>query len=168
MSEIAHTSTAADSARGTLVKKRPTKVDMTPLVDLAFLLLMFFILTATFNKNRVLEVGMPDPSGGAAPVNADNVLNLVLAEGDRIYWWMGLASPVTSTDYSKEGLRTLLLRKNGENPRLVVLIKPKRESRFQNMVDVLDEMNITRTRRFAIIEFASEDRRVLDAYQIEQ
>lgn len=131
------------------------------MVDLAFLLLTFFILTTTFNKSRIMEVGMPDKQGGSTPVNAKNVLNLVLAEDDRIYWWIGLFPPVKSTDYSGAGVRKLLLEKSGDNPHLIVLIKPHDRARFQNVVDILDEMEITGTQRFAIVDFSEDDRVML-------
>ncbi|HET9053316.1 MAG TPA: biopolymer transporter ExbD, partial [Cyclobacteriaceae bacterium] len=106
-------------------------------------------------------VGMPDKQGGSTPVNAKNVLNLVLAEDNKIYWWMELSPPVVSTDYSSAGVRKLLLDKSSDNPRLIVLIKPKDRSRFQNVVDILDEMEITGTERFAIVDFSEDDRVML-------
>ena len=136
---------------------------MTPMVDLAFLLLTFFVLTTTFHKNHVMEVAMPDRQGPSSPVNADNVLNLVLSDNNKIYWWTGLNSPIISTDYSPDGVRQLLLKKNSENPGLVVLIKPNDDAKFQNIVDILDEMEITKTKRFAIVQFTKDEQMFLDA-----
>src|SRR5687767_2224524 len=93
------------------VKKLSTRVDMTPMVDLAFLLLTFFILTASFNKAHIMDVDMPQPLAEPAPVNDKDVLNLVLAENNRIYYWMGIDPPVEVTNYSKDGVRKLLLEK---------------------------------------------------------
>lgn len=161
MAEVNTNASHAASRKAGLAKHRSTKIDMTPMVDLAFLLLTFFILTTTFNKSRVLEVGMPDKQGGSSPVSAKNVLNLVLVEDNKIFWWMGVSPPVVSTDYSAGGVRKLLLEKSGDNPRLIVLIKPKDHARFQNVVDILDEMEITGTQRFAILDFSDDDRVML-------
>src|SRR6478609_4748615 len=77
-------------------KKQSTKVDMTPMVDLAFLLLTFFILTSTFNKAKTMEVTMPDKvtdEKDQTKINENDMLNLVLAEDDKIYYWIGLTPP---------------------------------------------------------------------------
>src|SRR6476660_7421865 len=77
-------------------KKASTKIDMTPMVDLAFLLLTFFMLTTTFNKPQTMEITMPEkpkPDDPKPPeVNNKNVLNLVMDENDKIYWFIGDSS----------------------------------------------------------------------------
>jgi biopolymer transport protein ExbD len=156
MAEITQTSQKGGPDGKVRSKKQSTKIDMTPMVDLAFLLLTFFILTTTFNKARTLPVQMPDTSGAPAPITADNVLNLVLAKDDKIYWWVGLTRPVHATDYSQNGLRRILLE-HRSNPKLLVVIKPTDDSRFANMVDALDEMKITKIDRYAIVDFNQED-----------
>jgi biopolymer transport protein ExbD len=145
-------------------KKQSTKIDMTPMVDLAFLLLTFFILTSTFNKPKTMEVTMPDKVDNPeeqTKINENDILNLVLAEDDKIYWWIGLTPPAEVTDYSKNGVRKIVLEHNKANPKLMVLIKPKDESRYNNMVDILDEMEITATKRYAIVEFTPDDRTII-------
>lgn len=163
MAEI-NTSSAKHSGAKVRVKRMSTKIDMTPMVDLAFLLLTFFILTSTFSKGYVMDVAMPaKPKIGELPprANVNDVMNLVLAEDDKLYWWVGEAR-AHETNYSKEGIRKILMEQRQLNPNLVVLIKPKDESRYQNIVDVLDEIEITRTERFTIVPFTSEDRRYLE------
>jgi biopolymer transport protein ExbD len=133
-------------------KKSSTKIDMTPMVDLAFLLLTFFILTTTFNKPKTMEVNMPDKvldEKEQTKVNEKDILNLVLGENNKIHWWIGLTPPVTTTSYGKDGVRKVLLEQNRANPKLMVLIKPEDKSKYENMVDILDEMDITATKRFA-------------------
>lgn len=142
-------------------KKQSTRIDMTPMVDLAFLLLTFFILTATFSKHRVMDLEMPDKTSiDNLPVEDINVLNLVLADNNRIYWWIGLDPPVKLTNYSKDGIRKILLEKSN-NPKLMVLIKPRDESRYENMVNLLDEIEITRVKRYAIVEFTEDDKMLI-------
>ena len=146
-------------------KKQSTKIDMTPMVDLAFLLLTFFILTTTFNKPKTMEVTMPDKVKDEAEqtkINENDILNLVLAENNKIYWWIGLTPPATVTDFSKNGVRKLLLEQNAANPKLMVLIKPKDDSKYENMVDILDEMDITKTKRFAIVDYTPDDKTIIE------
>ena len=104
------------------VKKQSTRIDMTPMVDLAFLLLTFFILTTTFTKDNVLKVQMPE-SAPPSPVNDENVMNLVLAADNKLFWWMGLEEIAVETNYSRSGIRKLLLDKRKNNPHIIVLIK---------------------------------------------
>jgi biopolymer transport protein ExbD len=101
-------------------KKASTHIDMTPMVDLAFLLLTFFMLTTTFSKPKTLEINMPakveDPEK-QPPVS--NVLTLLLKgddkKKDKIYWYYNALKEDTkfeSTNLSSDGLRKLLLDKN--------------------------------------------------------
>lgn len=145
-------------------KKMSTKIDMTPMVDLAFLLLTFFLLTTTFNKPKTMEVNMPDKVDDETQqtkINENDILNLVLAEDNKIFWWVGLEPPVNTTDYSKDGVRKVVLQHTRANPKMMVLIKPKDESRYENMVNILDEMDITDTKRYAIVEYSPDDKAII-------
>jgi biopolymer transport protein ExbD len=117
-------------------KKSSTRIDMTPMVDLAFLLLTFFMLTTTFNKPQTMELTMPEkpkPGDEAPLVNEAKVLTLILGAQDKIYWYKGITDPkLDVTDYSKEGVRKLLAKTNSEVKGLVVLIKPSDESHYSN------------------------------------
>lgn len=145
-------------------KKMSTKIDMTPMVDLAFLLLTFFLLTTTFNKPKTMEVNMPDKVDDETQqtkINENDILNLVLAEDNKIFWWVGLEPPVNTTNYSKDGVRKVVLQHTRANPKMMVLIKPKDESRYENMVNILDEMDITDTKRYAIVEYSPDDKAII-------
>ncbi|HEX8038608.1 MAG TPA: biopolymer transporter ExbD [Chryseosolibacter sp.] len=145
-------------------KKQSTKIDMTPMVDLAFLLLTFFILTTTFNKPKTMEVNMPDKvkdEKEQTKINEKDILNLILGENDKIYWYIGLTPPVNETNYSKNGVRKLLLEQTKANPKMMILIKPENESRYENMVNILDEMNITNVQRFAIVDYTDDDKTII-------
>lgn len=147
-------------------KKQSTKIDMTPMVDLAFLLLTFFILTTTFNKPKTMEVNMPDKvkdESEQTKINEKDILNVVLAEDDKIYWYIGLTPPVSQTNYSANGIRKVLLEQNQLNPKLMILIKPEDGSRYENMVDILDEMEITNSKRYAIVDYTPDDKAIITA-----
>lgn len=102
-------------------KKHSTHIDMTPMVDLACLLLTFFMLTTAFSKPKVMEVVFPDKDDKTPPPKIDDsrALNIILDQGDIIYWYKGLADPnkpplpaLTKTDFSKDGIRKVLLNRN--------------------------------------------------------
>lgn len=152
------------------VKKSSTRIDMTPMVDLAFLLLTFFVMTTTLNKPQAMQINMPDKpkDGDEQPeVNERNVLTLVLGEDDKIYWYIGITDPkVEVTDFSATGIRKVLLEKKTENPKLIVLIKSLDEARYKNMVDIMDEMNISSVQRFALVEITDVDKELVKESQL--
>ena len=144
-------------------KKVSTKIDMTPMVDLAFLLITFFMLTTTFSKPQTMEVNMPDKNkeNKEAPVKASHAITIILGENDKVYWFQGeeeSTPTVEVTDYSAEGIRKVLFKKNKEiGSKFVVVIKAMQKSKYKNMVDILDEMTITNTQRYAIVKILPED-----------
>lgn len=157
MAEISETGSRSGHGKVRMAKKS-TKIDMTPMVDLAFLLLTFFILTSTFNDSTILELPMPDKNDTQSELNEKNVLNLAVAEDGRLYWWRGLDGEVQRTDYSRKGLRQLLLGQGRANEKLMVLIKPADNSKYENIINVLDEITITNTQRYAIVDFTDDDK----------
>jgi len=102
-------------------KKHGTHIDMTPMVDLACLLLTFFMLTTAFNKPKVMEIILPEkPKENEKPPELDKsrALNILLIDHDKILWYDGLADPnktlpvLTVTDFTKDGIRKVLLQRN--------------------------------------------------------
>jgi biopolymer transport protein ExbD len=146
-------------------KKLSTRVDMTPMVDLAFLLLTFFMLTTTFNKPQTMEITMPEKPKAEdklPEVNEKKVVTLVLGANDKIYWYHGITDPkIEVTDFSPNGIRKVLLTQNSQIPGMILLIKPSPESRYKNMVDILDEMNITNMQRYALVKITETDKELI-------
>lgn len=151
-------------------KKVSTRVDMTPMVDLAFLLITFFMLTTTFGKSHTMDVSMPDKTekGDEKPIKESQTLTLILEKGDKIYYYQGLESPkLIKTDYSSSGIRKVLREKNSSIKDMVVLIKATEESRYKNMVDILDEMSICEIDVYAISEITPFDLDLLKKKEVE-
>ena len=146
-------------------KKSSTRIDMTPMVDLAFLLLTFFVMTTTLNKPQTMEITMPEKPKDeeeAPKVNEREVLTIVLGENDKVYWYSGITDPeVKVTNFSPSGLRKLLLSKKNEIPKLVVLIKAMDKAKYKNMVDILDEMNINVIQRYALVDITKVDEELI-------
>ena len=105
-------------------KKASTRIDMTPMVDLAFLLLTFFVLTSTFSKPKTMEINYPaDTKDPKQNQKVNNALTFLLSKDNNIYYYAGEFYPknnkdgkeptvLIKTDYSKDGLRKLLLDRN--------------------------------------------------------
>lgn len=143
-------------------KKSSTRIDMTPMVDLAFLLLTFFMLTTTFNKPQTMEITMPDkpkPDDVVPEVNERKVLTLVLGENDKVYWYKGITDPkIEVSNFSADGIRKVLYAQNAQTKDMIILIKALEKSKYKNMVDILDEMNITNMKRYAIVKVTDVDK----------
>jgi len=146
-------------------KKDGGKVDLTAMVDLAFLLITFFMLTTSLNKPQAMDVAMPDKNvetDRQTDINVDEhrSVTLVLGSDDKIVWYQGdVNNPLTGPeviDYSAEGLRAVLLRMKELVPRqaggkdMIVVIRPSDKSVTRNIIDALDEMKIADIQRYMI------------------
>jgi len=143
-------------------KKKATRVDLTAMVDLAFLLITFFILTTTLNKPKAMELIMPDKDdkNTQMPVPETRTMTLLLGKGDKLEWFVG--EPGKSTPqiegYGKNDLRKTLIDENqkikdshGGLP-MIVVVKPSSESTYKNVVNVMDELNIVDIEQRAIVD----------------
>lgn len=154
-----------NTTEGSKRKKASTSVDMTPMVDLAFLLITFFMLTTTFGKPQAMLVNMPDKTNDnqEQALKESKALTIILGEGDKVFYFQGLLNQdLIVTDYSAKGIREVLLQKNKNVDGMVVLIKAHSKSRYKNMVDMLDEMHITNIQRYAIVHMTEEDYAMLE------
>lgn len=145
-------------------KKLSTHIDMTPMVDLAFLLLTFFILTTTLNKLKVMEIAMPEKTDKTMPINEKHVLTLLLDTGDKIYWRQGISIPkLESVKFSHDAINQLLTSKNAEIDKMLVLVKATNKSRYKNMVDIVDELAVAKIQRYCIVDVTPEDMDLIKA-----
>ncbi|NIJ55636.1 ExbD/TolR family protein [Dyadobacter arcticus] len=164
-------------------KKMSTRVDMTPMVDLGFLLITFFMLATTMSKPTSMTLAVPDKTDEedqekTEPLKASKVLTLFMGSNDDVYYLDGVAA---DDDKAKELLKTTRYgfdlrsvifasakRINAANPKdekgnepFVVVIKPTPVSTYKNMVDVLDEMAITKSKRYALVESLTDSEKGL-------
>ncbi len=138
-------------------KKASTKIDMTPMVDLGFLLITFFMLTTTLAKPVVMQLNMPDKTekDEKSEVKMSETLT-VIPDSTKVYYYQGLPNDPTTqllaTDYSNKGIRTILFdmkKRIGDN--FTIVIKAAKGAKYRNMVDLLDECVITGNKRYAIL-----------------
>jgi hypothetical protein len=95
-------------------------------------------------------------------VNEKKVVTLVLGDNDKIYWYHGITDPkIEVTDFSANGIRKVLMTQSSQIPGMILLIKPSEESRYKNMVDILDEMNITNMQRYALVPITPTDKELI-------
>jgi biopolymer transport protein ExbD len=158
-------------------KKQNSKVDLTAMVDLAFLLITFFMLTTTLSKPQSMSLGLPDKDDEVdteVKVDENRTLTILMGENNKIKIFRGfLASPKLAPKtvaYGKDGLRKDLLEQKQavlnytgtKDKGMIVIIKPSKKSNYRNLVDVLDEMAITNIPTYAIVnEYSPEETKLL-------
>jgi biopolymer transport protein ExbD len=159
-------------------KKASTRIDMTPMVDLAFLLITFFMLTSSFNKPKTMEVNMPDknedPEKNKEKVSEKQTLTVIMGDKDKVYYFQGVPSdkpPVEVTDYSDEGIRKVLIAKRKEiqatlGKDIIVIMKAKDSSKYKNLVDILDEMPIAGIKIYAIVDITPEELELIKSKEL--
>lgn len=160
-------------------KKAQNSVDLAAMVDLAFLLITFFMLTTTLMKAQSMSLAMPAKDNDKEAIDTETkvpetrTVTLLLGEDNKLVWYLGLVdNPLdgpTVTTYGKDGIRPVLLEKNrlalqhsqDEEKGLIVIIKPSDKSTYKDLVDALDEMAITHTKVYAIVDMTDADLQLL-------
>jgi biopolymer transport protein ExbD len=149
-------------------KKQSTRVDLTAMVDLAFLLVTFFMLTTTLNKPKAMDLAMPskEKPKEQLPVKASQTLTVLLGSNNKLEWFVGtpdepLSAP-TVDNYGKNGIRKVFLEQGAKIKQqfpkgMIVLVKPSEKSIYKNVVDVLDELAITKIDIFAIVDITPKE-----------
>ncbi|MDO7850073.1 ExbD/TolR family protein [Hymenobacter convexus] len=167
MAEIQPQAAGPNKAGKRRSRKMSTRIDMTPMVDLAFLLLTFFMLTTTFAKPYAMDLQMPAKTNDEiTPVAMKKAMTIILGKGHQVHYFFGLNAPddktvavpeLKTTTFSADGIRQVVLARQRQQAGLVVLIKPGEESKYKDMVDILDEMNITNQKKYALVKITPAD-----------
>jgi biopolymer transport protein ExbD len=156
-------------------KKLSTRVDLTPMCDLGFLLITFFMYTTTMAKPKTMQINMPynekiKPED-QTKIKASVALTVLLSKNHRIYYYEGLANDSSKapdikvvTFKNPGGIRDVIINKQKmvadlkrsgaltATDQTTVLIKPDTTSTYADMVNMLDEMNINDVRVYAIVD----------------
>lgn len=138
-------------------KKMSTRVDLTPMVDLGFLLITFFMFTTTMTRLTSMNLKMPDDNHTTEQdIKKSGALTIWLGDKDRLYFYEGTLLPdlsnVRLSDYRQ--IRQNILAKKAALPDkddLFVIIMPGNNSTYKNIIDMLDELSIDRVARYALV-----------------
>ncbi len=139
-------------------KRVGIRVDMTPMVDVAFLLLIFFMVTTVFRRPLAMEMNLPEKDAVVKIKESNVMIVYIQKDGSMIY------------DVGKRGLqpmqwdelRETLVLENDYNPELVILVKVDREAKYNYMVNMLDTMDEARLGRFSIVPMNDMDKATLE------
>jgi biopolymer transport protein ExbD len=134
------------------------RIDMTPMVDVAFLLLIFFMVTTVFRTPQALEINLPPDEKAEVQVAESKVVTVRILPDQRAYWKRGTDPWARS---SVQDLTTVFAAYRG-NKDIVVLIKIDREARFDSMVHIIDELDLAGLTRFSLATLTPEERQEVE------
>lgn len=156
-------------------KRMGIRIDMTPMVDIAFLLLIFYMVTTVFGQPQAMEVSLPPDTETEIEIGESRLLTLRVDAQGGLYWNMGKDTP---QPLSYNSLFGLLRKKNEEIPKLVTFVKIDKKAKYSKMVDVIDEIQQVErwfkedpknpkrdpkfSYRFSIAPFSEYDRREME------
>ncbi|WP_432713682.1 ExbD/TolR family protein [Pedobacter sp.] len=134
-------------------KKAVPKVDLTAMVDLAFLLITFFMLTTSLSKPVAMDIAKPDQeiNAGHYDFPASRSMTILLGKENQMAWYMGENGKDVPVVENLAGIRQALKvnklkvdEANGNQPEksLCVIVKPTAGAKYKNFVDVMDELHI--------------------------
>lgn len=159
-------------------KKLSTRIDLTPMVDLGFLLITFFMFTTTLAKPKTMEINMPYKDDALKDEEKNKIkksvaMTVLLSKNHRVYYYEGIgddpnvAPELKSTNFSsKDGIRDAIIAKKKmvdgmkrsgaltAKDEATILIKPDTTSTYSDLVNILDEMNINDVKVYAIIDIS--------------
>ncbi len=162
-------------------RKLNSRVDLTAMVSVSFLLIIFFMVALELRKSKVMDLSLPDydayTCGWTGGCGENRSYTILLGDDNKLICYMGLLEvpkiAPKKLEYGKNGIRQELLKQNkkmlnysaqiGRPGRgMVVIIKPSKKSNFKNLVDILDEMAIADISTYAIVnDFTPEETKLL-------
>jgi biopolymer transport protein ExbD len=142
-------------------KKLSTRVDLTPMVDLGFLLITFFIFTIRMSEPTAMNLSMPKDTPDKnldTKVKESGSLTLMLGKENVIYYYFG-SDPATMQTTTYKDVRDIILKKKKTTPAedFFVIIKPDKDASYKNAVDLLDEMTINDVGRYAMVDPTADE-----------
>lgn len=133
------------------------RVDLTPMVDLGFILITFFVFTTSLQEKMVMKLIMPKDSGDSTLVSGEAVIRIAI-DSNNIIHWSETGLPGSNDGYIRD-VRTLIADKrkkmhlrNLSPGNLSVIIQPLNNSTYGDLVDVIDELTIADCKRYFILE----------------
>jgi biopolymer transport protein ExbD len=149
--------------RKTTSGKGGIATDMNAMVDLAFLLLTFFMLTTTMVRPKVLEMIMPVPDkeeelSKGQTLKESRALTLVPFPEGKLYYYKGFSEAVfLEAGQAFEDIATVLNQHALSQEEPIVIIKPHPESHFEQVVDLIDAVHLAKIQRYAFDQYGEKE-----------
>jgi len=147
-------------------KKLSTRVDLTPMVDLGFLLITFFIFTTTMSQPTTMKLNLPKDTDDAhkLEVKVSAVLTILPGKNDQVYYYEGDdATKLGVSNFS--GIRHVILDKKRRTDPVYfnIILKPTVDATYKNTVDILDEMTIDAIHHYALVDISPDEYKIIQA-----
>ncbi|KAF2338087.1 ExbD/TolR family protein [Flavobacterium tistrianum] len=163
-------------------RKLNSRVDLTAMVSVSFLLIIFFMVVGELSKSKVMDLSLPDKDPGCknfscGHIKGSRLYTILLDKDDKIITYSGILEYDISTlkkmKFENNVIRKEVFRKKKEvseymsslgKPKsgVIVIIKPSKKSNFKNLIDILDEMAIAKIDTYAIVsDFSPEESKLL-------
>lgn len=155
--------------------KKPIKIDMTPMVDLNFLLLMFFMFTSSFSKPNVMDLGLPAKDPNPIPFNDKvidqlNQITFIIGENNRIFYHQSNEKDLTEaglkeTDYNGLNVSKIISKAYEKAPKkeiFTIIVKPTDDANYKNFVDMMDNISISKKERYGISDIKPWEKEVYE------
>ena len=141
-------------------KKRSTRVDLTPMVDLGFLFITFFIFTTSLSQPTALAMRLPKdvPDNLKQTEARSGALTILLAGNDSLYYYEG-DNFQTMQPSTFAGIRSIIIAKKIKTKPsdFMIILKPGAEASYKNTIQILDEMNINAVKRYAFVDIEPDE-----------
>jgi biopolymer transport protein ExbD len=146
-------------------KKLSTRVDLTPMVDLGFLLITFFIFTTTMSQPTAMRLFLPKDTNKPEEQNKlkeSAALTVMPGKQNQVYYYEGLDPTKIQTSNFKAIRDVILNKKRSTDPKdFMVIIKPTQDATYKNTVDILDEMKIDDVKRYALVDITPDEYKIV-------
>lgn len=155
--------------------KKPIKIDMTPMVDLNFLLLMFFMFTSSFSKPNVMDLGLPAKDPNPIPFNDKvidqlNQITFIIGENNRIFYHQSNEKDLTEAglkeiDYNGLNVSKIISKAYEKAPKkeiFTIIVKPTDDANYKNFVDMMDNISISKKERYGISDIKPWEKKVYE------
>lgn len=148
-------------------KKQSTRVDLTPMVDLGFLLITFFIFTTTMSQPTAMKLNLPkdvDKPEDQNKLKESAAFTVMPSKANMVYYYEGL-DPSKLQQSTFKGIRDIILdKKRRTDPKdFMVILKPTKDATYKNAVDILDEMKIDDVKRYALVSISPDEYKFVEA-----
>ena len=164
MAEISAPVTARKSRGVKKSRKLSTRVDLTPMVDLGFLLITFFIFTTALTKPTAMRLILP-ADGNPSNTPASSAITLLLGKNNIVYYYEGM-DPTKGKRADFSNIRSVLLDKKyrTDPTRILVIVKPSTDATYGNTVNILDEMKIDDIHHYVLTDITPFEYRLMQAH----
>lgn len=155
--------------------KKLIKIDMTPMVDLNFLLLMFFMFTSSFSKPNVMDLGLPGKDPNPTPLNDKvidqrNQITFIIGENNRIFYHQSNQEDLTEaglkeTNYNGVNVSKIISKAYENAPKkeiFTIIVKPTDDANYKNFVDMMDNISISKKERYGISDIKPWEKKVYE------